>query len=992
MIQIYPNPLQATAVAYNNGSVVPISYRNSPLSTYSYLSSTAYEVSIHDSDTNTYSAAFVQRCGTVSSWAPFQGALSVYGAGVTGVPAYTYSLWNYREEVRFNYLNFGTDGTTKVKVGYKPESTITSVDIGPYSKNYRWSTVNSSSIEISGINPYDKLIITINNDTSSPLYLFANPIEYPPNPADVAYYFSAGIFEVSAIKQNLGVTAAAADPNSNFRFEFINSGDKVYVAPGAYIDGTFSVRNKSDVIISGTGVMDVEREQDIWWTKWGFDNPSVNDATKLKRSAIFGFSSFNDACYAHPLCPASAFDYFGTSNIRVHGLTMVNGIAYANTAYLKEVDNVKIISMWPNCDGPHVEDQSSPNPNKYASLTRSFIQTGDDTVYVGGNQGGGKYLLSGCYLVNLAGTLFRSYFGTSVRPDYYWFSALDLDCRAYSIPGYHNNSIALHQTFTNGIFGIMQSEQKRYVGTLFSESYGQNAINNHLFSGIRVENLIDVPLFDIGIKDYPDYGNPPAFGNMSSIIFKDISVSAHPNSRYNWTYQSRIFADEPQYRPHDLSVINVTINGQPITNVNKDDYIYWYNKVTLPDNDPDTPGATYVGSSIADLYFIIGDSIADGYDSKYSQRFGSIYEDLPSEITGCYLWIPYNYNATGNTGWIPKFEPLRPGVNVGSGYFYNTALYAGVHVTGVAALESILGWKLRQNSGDRDVYIVKCAQGGSLGIKGTSATFTPQNGFVPQDWSISSTSEMFSVFSSMILSATTNLRQQYKNVDFKGGVIILGTNTPIETANFLTSSYDPYVTGVNIYKDVTAVESRIDTDISSLVSSIRGILIANNIDTYYSDLIWVIPNLRRYSWGPATDSTELNDYFLKLENKITSLSSVNYSAPSLSSSIVSLNLAHYYSFTGAEYAAYPGDTVHYNFSGYAKMADEIYGILQQQTSSVTDPDLNPDVNITFRVSETATTPYIKVNDTWKQADPYVKINGDWKFADPGVKISGDWKQ
>jgi hypothetical protein len=66
--------------------------------------------------------------------------------------------------------------------------------------------------------------------------------------------------------------------------------------------------------------------------------------------------------------------------------------------------------------------------------------------------------------------------------------------------------------------------------------------------------------------------------------------------------------------------------------------------------------------------------------------------------------------------------------------------------------------------------------------------------------------------------------------------------------------------------------------------------------------------------------------------------------------------------------------------------------LQQQTSSTTDPDLNPDVNITFRVSETATTPYIKVNDTWKQADPYVKVNGQWKFADPGVKISGDWKQ
>jgi len=978
MIQVYPNPFTQNPLFF--GTAI----RNSPLSTYSHVSSTAFEVSIYNETASQYSAAFVYKAGDPESWAPFESPWTVYGAGVTGAPEYSFSLWRERTEAQFNYLNYGTDSTSKIRVGYK-KGNITSVDIGPYKKNFNtnWSYINSSAIEISGVNTYDKLIIHINRDLSTPLYVFANPIDVPPPVQDAGnlasyFYVSAGIWELSTVSTLLALNDG---PEYTWRLNIPYNNYTVYLAPGAYVDGTFSVRNRYNVTFSGPGVIDAGIPYyDNWWSSVGFEaDPPVTDEGKLRRCPIYSFSGFSE--------PAS---YVDPSGIKLINPTIVNSIAYAGSCNFKLVDNTKLICQWPNTDGFHIKDhQSVPDADKYSSMTRTFLQTADDTTYVGGNQGGGDCLVSGCYFVSLAGCTFRTFFGDYNSYDYrnvnnHWYSAIDIDCRIYSAPAYTYLGVPIQGSYTNAVFGISPTDRKRFWYA-FYDGFKDIAVTNHLFSGIRVENLIDLPIFDVGPRPYVGYDYSPIFGNLSSLIFKDITASSHPNSKFNFIRENKLFGKydaQVKYRPHDVSFINVNINNQIITNVNKDDYFVWYNKPIARDSAYFPPELLWNGSSIADVYIIIGDSIAAGYDSKFADRVGTNYSTMPTQLTGCYIWT-----TSSNS-----FEIIKPGVNIDSGGYYP------YFATGVAALESTLAWKMRQYSGQRDVYIIKYGTGGSMPFSGTSATYEsqadPNNapGFNRLDWSVSSSNEMFAGFSGLVTNAITNLTNNNKHVDLKAVIIFLGTNVPIQTAerlynrNSVTATLG--VTAVNPYKDLNLVSSLIDTGVSSLISGIGGILGTTtlDVDLSYTNYIWTLPLYENEGFYVEL----LNDYLKKFNDRVRFFSGIeNYLSPGpLSSILLPLRITPYLPPTGV----YLYDSVHYNFSGYAKMADDIYGILEQQTSSITDPDLNPDVNITFRVSETATTPYIKVNDTWKQADSYVKVNGQWKFSDPGVKISGDWKQ
>jgi len=976
MIQIFKSPFEG------------VQFYDTLVTDYSYLSSTAFTVSVFDDVAQSYSSAFVYKCGHSKAWAPWQGnEYSVFGAGVTGYPVDYFSPWKSQQNAQFNYLTFGISDETKVKIGYK-KGTVTSVDIGPYSKNLQYSIIAPSSIEISGLNPYDKISVIVNNDASTPLYLFADPIHTAPSPTSVDLYFSAGIWEISSINFLNGWDS---NPSSNFRYNQLTSNSIVYFEGGSYVDGTFLVRGLGNVTFSGPGVIDAYRPDD-WWEVWEFGATGKIDKDKLIRAPFLSYSSFSDDYYLTQVT---------TSGISINDITIVNNIIYGATCNIKTANNIKLIAQYPNCDGFHINDKSSPLSSRYASMTHSFLQTADDTCYPTNHDA--NVLISSCYFINLAGALFRNYAGAYnyeiQTGNTYIFSCIDIDCRMYSPPSFANINAPLNKNFRPTVFGLMQGNLQKEIALY--PNFKDYVIHNALFSGIRID-FFDTYLFDLGVRSYmrPNSDQSDVFGSLSSIIFKDITASTVPHRKYNFPKSNLIYGAEQQYRVHDVSFVNVRIDGQPITNVNKDDYFYWYDRPIQYDLKTPVANPPYYGSSVVDLYVIAGDSIADGYDSKYSQRTGSIYEDLPSEITGCYIWVPYNYNATGNTGWVPRFETIRPGVNVPTNLFYNTPLYNGVHATGIAALESTLGWKLRQNSGDRDIYIVKYAQGGSMAVCGTSSinTVIPVTGagpyylqgreLLPQDWSISSTGEMFTGLSSTLTSALNNLRGQYKHIDFKGAVICLGTNLPIETMDPLIIGYDTEnnaVTGTNPYLNAALVQSRIDTDLSSLIAGIRTIAFNNSVDTVTSKFIWMPPiwdSLGEYFVNQ--DALVYNNYFTSFRNKIKSLSS----AVAPLSTNVSIRTLHYYAPTALYTRA---DFVHYNFSGYSQMAEDMYEIFQQQTSSVTDPSLNPDVNITFRISENPVVPYTKVGGAWKESDSYVKVNGEWKFSVPSIKSQTAWK-
>ena len=878
----------------------------------------------------TPSSAFVYKCGSTSAWASWENGPGVYGAGVTGAAQNSLAPWKNKTATQFNYLNFDTDYPTRIKVGYK-KGPVTSVDICPHRKNYQYSIVAPSTIEILGISPYDKVVITVNNDLSTPLYVFANPIEAAPDPTSVNLYFSAGIWEISALNTAFGLDT---NPSSNFRYQIPFSNYNVYIAPGAYIDGTLSVRGKNNINIYGRGVIDAYRPDD-WWQRWSWEAPgNIIDADKLIRAPILAWSSFNEQYDRNLEC----------SNIYINGITLVNSITYATTVNAKSFDNLKLISQWPNCDGFRPDDLASSDPNKFCSLTRSFMQVADDAMFP--RKATGNCIVSSCYVISLAGATFRDYYGMYnskyINGQNYGWSALDIDFKSYASPSYAYKSSPLYDVYNNAVFGLWQSEKSKFIPH-YGSSFSSILVGDIFISGVYADNLIDIPVFDVGIRSYPDSDGQArdyteVFGNMSSITFKDVYVSSHPNSAYNWTTKrNRIFGTENsnRYRPYDLSFININIDGVTLTETNKNNYFDWYYKAPLPDIAPTLP--SYIGSSIVDLYLILGDSIAYGASSFYADRANTSYADMPSELTGCYIFRPGRaYDQTGlPAGDWPKFDVIRPGVNT------NQLDYplAPKDTYGDTGLESLLAWKLRQNSGDRDIYIVKCAVGGTMALSGTSATWGPTT-----DWSVSSSGEMFSKFTASATAAINILKNQNKNINFAGAVICLGTNVPIQAqryTNNVTATPNPYY-------NPSLVSSLINTDLSSLVSGIRGVIGSPslNVDTFYSKFIWVAPQINYGS--VAFDDDYYAGYGHRFRSKLQQLSS----AIAPSSSFVSIRTDYYLPPTGTGPAVggtspFLADYVHYNFSGYAKIADDILFNLKLRNRSVTDPTLNPEVNYQF---------------------------------------------
>ena len=913
MIEIYPSPFQAIlSPVLGTSALIPSTNIPDPTTwgsdnlpsgctlfndnryldtaastTYSNISSVDFEVSVHDG--TQYSSAFVYKSGHSRAWSPFyDNAYSVYGRGVTGVAANAFALWAPSAAAKFNYLTFGTDTTTKIKVGYKGGS-ITSVDIGPYSKNKKWSPLDSSSIEISGITTYDKLYITINNNTSSPLMVFADPLSVQlsslPNPT---LYIQPGIVNISAV--------GAYPPYSFFvtgsRFD-MPAGFNLYISPGAYVVGTFGVRNSKDIQIKGGGVLDAYRPDD-WWEKWSY-LASVTDADKLAYSPFYGYSSFDES-YNISL---------NASNISIEDVTIVNPISYAGTCKFKKVDNVKLISQYPNCDGFRINDLNSPNESKYSSMTRTFLQTGDDTFLPGEILG--KSLVSGCYAVNLAATLFRSYFAyqTDFAGKNYEVSFVDIDCRSYAPPRYTSVSSPLYDNYVPSIFGLLMTNKKS--GTT-PNYYSKAVIKDILFSGIRIENAIDCPVFDIGVKSNPGDGDfSEVYGNISGIIFKDITVSTHPNSKYNFGLSNAIYASEPEFRPYDLSFINVKINDTYITNSNYESYFDWKEIPIAVENDPTIYNPSYNGSSIADVYFILGDSVAKGTSGFAAELTGTSYSSIANAVGVTSTYIPgaYIYRIgpayyEGDTGY-PKFKLIRPGANT------NQIDYPGAprDPFGDFSFESTLSYKLKQANPNRDIYMIRVASGGTIATSSTSGTY----GNTAGDWSISSTGEMFDRFKVSATNAINILKSEYKHVNVKAAIICLGTNAPDYYGNSTSEAY------------------YIERDLSSLVNGIRTVIASStgaNADAFYTKFVW-IPPVSGFYTPPATDFLE------KVRKQVSSISEVDY------------RFRHYY----PEGGIYMADSAHFNTSGYVKMSDEIYAILAEQDQSITDPSLNVNSNYLF---------------------------------------------
>jgi hypothetical protein len=940
MIEIFPSPLNFTG-AYDSSAIessleskwpgASVTLFNSvafyslnTTASYNNIQSSSFEVEVWNPNTSQYSSVFVYKCGLTKGVGIGQfNDYSVWGEGVTGAPKGSFTPLLASSHGQFNYFTFGTDEETKIRVKYK-KGPISSIDIGPYSKgfNSKWSRViDTSTVEISGINPNHKLFIQVSTtfglDASTPLMVFADPPSpVPPAGANVIY-FAPGIFECKKFNSDFSSTGVLGIiPPFNVgipqRFDLSNIGlhslipsgpNYIYIDGGAYIDGTFGCKFLSGVIFTGRGVIDAYRGDD-WWDKWSSLIPGVSDETKLAYSPFMGYSSFSEGSNVLGKSP----------NNKLEGLTVVNQITYTNTINFIEINNAKVINQIPNGDFFRVAEYPEWNNrvDRLARITNCFGFVGDDCFYPA--EADCDTIASSCYIIPIYATAFRTYGGRYNTPYYtgkrYGFSAIDIDVRTYSPIGFYDKNRPIYTQFKPSIFGLWMTTKKDIAASIGDSDF-KNYVGDCLFSGIRVEGYCDVPLFDIGVRSYPgsvldansvnqaavDYSE--VYGNISGIKFVDITANSHPYSKYKWVYSNAIFASEPKYRPYDITFTNVSIDGVTIRDENKNEFFLWEN-YSVPEDTGRDLSYPVNGSSIADIYLLLGDGLAYGFSgqakdlSTISQYSAVISSGVA--IPGCYIFSPSG-----------SFVPLIPGITtVESNFGY-----------GDMGLETFLAYQLKQKSGNRDVYFIKCASGDTLPVSSFSGYYEGPN---QGTWSISATNSMFARYQASATAAVAAIRAQNKYPDLKAGFICLGGTQPGEARN-----------------NFAAASALINTDISGLILGIRSTFASAtppglNVDTTYTELFWVGPSFGDSLAPTGFDYTNSNNFKYYLKQKLYELDSSSYRLNYYNTDYQLFNTA---------------DLKYFHTSGYALVADDLIELYDQETSSVTNPNLNPEVNYLF---------------------------------------------
>jgi hypothetical protein len=980
-VEIYPNPFEST-----QGNT------NLNLSAYRDVSATRYGIKIYDDGLGKFVSSFVYRCKENNALAPWTGnGYNVYGIGnVCGVEGATLGIapWGASAEIHFNYINFGISAATDVKIEYRgnPILTTSSISIGPFRKKKKFTVLNTSSFIIHDVVPYDKLRVELNFDTSNPLYVFANPITvYPENYIQVSsmdvttlggagdtIYFGPGFHEFSAF----GNRNNNLPPDDGISFSCLpvwsfapKSNQNIFLAPGAYVRGNFDAAYASSINFYGRGVVDNHWLQD-WNTR---TSRAENTNVKIGRSFIAALSSFGtDIRLSDPVFLANLYTAGGT----LEGWTIVNYKTYTNTYSLNNIDNIKIINgEYYNSDGPafaaKFETILDANivfnpetikfdfvPKNIGSLTRSYLELGDDNfaAAVGGRE---VSIYSGNYVRSGPATPFRTYAGYydqvrdfEVLKQQYQLqfpqfaigeyrvgvSAINNDFRCYNNYSYPQGTPSVDPYYNRGPNSI--------VGLWISQgaSYQNLTIRNFYLSQFYVENPIDIPLLDIGYRNYPfivagaNYETDSGYdlllpagpfdpithrnlqtgeyrpGLISNIILEDVELSSHPLSTGKYAYSSAIYGLKSDHLITDITLKNVKIDGVTITEDNFRNYISF--KLNRPEYSEQFfdlyPGLrNFYPSSLAELYFVIGDSILDGYGGQASALSSlSDYSSIASGVSGCYIFrgIP-SFDTTGEFGaWTgPRFEEFRPGKNL------NPENYSPMSIQGFNLAADVSLFNTLRKTTNNDIYVVKLTRGGTV-------LPSDPNNLTYDDWSVSSSGKMFAKFRDWALSAIDILRDDRKFIALKGGIICLGTNLP------------------TYFSSVEYTKSILQSEVSSLYNGIRSVFVSGQVEGNFANIIWTLPRFAGIDYGSAAGK-----YMVNLLNPIVGASDQDYRLRLLPLSAINNYLM---------------DILHPSTEGHLKLGELCADIFYRATESLTDPDIRPGVNIKF---VSGTTQPTKVN-------------------------------
>ena len=429
--------------------------------------------------------------------------------GASWIPAYVYKVanqsrchWHFGEMTSVSFVTFGTDGPAQVRLS-KPGDSIRNVDASPHSKVIAGGTITHGQA-VGTVQPYDKFWLTINEDDSNPLFIFADPLKPPVPPG--ATYFGPGIQDIA--------------PSTGNHYQ-ARTGEAIYIDGGAWIRGNIWVTGTHNVRIMGPGVL----SGDLW------PRDSVKDV---------GFPAYYDYAMIKG-------DVNGFNGASVRGITIVDTPAYGFFGGVLDADSVKLLSpWWAGTDAfpavVHIDHtfcfsgdeafrpHDAGRQGEDVTITHSFVGTSNNTCLNGGYWG------------------FDAYKGYTALVD-------DVDIKTYENDDWvvGPNPAPLQASAIQ----ILQDNSDPSLGYA-----------NQTYQNIRVEGDIKTPLIEMKNQIYPfnPRGSPgaadPPLGNSYNFILRNVSLEGTSK------YRSPIQGYDANNGYHNVVLDNIKIGGTPVNTAN----------------------------------------------------------------------------------------------------------------------------------------------------------------------------------------------------------------------------------------------------------------------------------------------------------------------------------------------------------------------------------------------------------------------------------------
>ena len=249
-------------------------------------------------------------------------ASTEYSVAVNGKPVFVYNA-QLANNHHFAYFDF--NGTVQVTI--QTTSSIQSVAIRPKSSGIV-PTVSGNTISFTLSQP-ENLVVEVNGNLNLPLLLFANPLEInPPKQGDPnVIYFGPGKSSPGTIN--------------------VNSGQTVYIAGGAWVDGIIRAVNTTGITVRGRGVL----------------NPQSIESGQGYVPGLVGILRSQDVLLEGIIVYGKVRLAYGEM-----GISLSNNV---------NVDNMKVFGgYWLTGGDDGIVVQDSQNIN----IRNSFVRTNDDSI------------------------------------------------------------------------------------------------------------------------------------------------------------------------------------------------------------------------------------------------------------------------------------------------------------------------------------------------------------------------------------------------------------------------------------------------------------------------------------------------------------------------------------------------------------------------------------------------------------------------------------